>query len=217
MTSLAPENVTVDDITVENVAVETVTVRWTDDAERLILTIPRTRLESHLAVGHPGAAPAREQLETFVMTQVLPAVRSSCTDLLEGSRTRSSRLAPVLSHLQTHADEPLTPEDLARVGCMSVRTLHATFQQELGMSPMAYLRRVRLDHVHAELLRSPPASTRISDVAVRWGFFHPSRFARQYHERFGELPSQTARRSTAATARLADSRGQAADESEGLA
>lgn len=178
----------------ETIAAETVTVRWTDDAERLILTIPRTRLESHLAARHPGTSPDGAQLETFVMTQVLPAVRSSCSDLLDGSRARSSRLQPVLSHLQTHADQPLTPEDLARVGCMSVRTLHATFQQELGMSPMAYLRRVRLDHVRAELLRAPRASTRISDVAMRWGFFHPSRFARQYHERFGELPSQTARR-----------------------
>ena len=35
------------------------TVRWTPDAEQLILKIPRTRLESHLAdlVGHPVAGP----------------------------------------------------------------------------------------------------------------------------------------------------------------
>ena len=35
------------------------TVRWTPDAEQLILKIPRTRLESHLAdlVGHPIAGP----------------------------------------------------------------------------------------------------------------------------------------------------------------
>jgi len=31
---------------------------------------------------------------------------------------------------------------------------------------------------------------------MRWGFFHPSRFARQYQERFGELPSDTVRRDT---------------------
>jgi transcriptional regulator GlxA family with amidase domain len=28
---------------------------------------------------------------------------------------------------------------------------------------------------------------------MRWGFFHQSRFAQQYRERFGELPSQTLR------------------------
>ena len=212
------------------------TVRWTDDAEQLILKIPRTRLESHLAdlVGHPVTGPvdfdfgfstgtprgrsllasveflareldrdggiteaplAREQLEAFVMTQVLLAVPHPYTDLLEGyvNRSRPSRLQAVLAHMETHADQPITPGELARVGCMSVRALHATFQHELGVSPMAHLRRIRLDHVHADLLRGAEPQ-RIGDVAVRWGFFHPSRFARQYQERFGELPSDTARR-----------------------
>lgn len=215
------------------------TVRWTEDAEQLILKIPRTRLESHLAdlVDRPVTTPidfefgfstesprgssllasveflareldrdggitempvAREQLEAFVMTQVLLAVRNSHTDLLEGyaNRMRPSRLQPVLAYMETHADQPLTPGELARIGCMSVRALHATFQHELGVSPMAHLRRIRLDHVHAELLRSTSPEVRISDVATRWGFFHPSRFARQYHKRFGELPSDTARRRT---------------------
>ena len=139
---------------------------------------------------------AREQLEAFVMTQVLLAVRNSYTDLLTGfvARTRPSRLQPVLSYMESHADQPLTPGELARVGCMSVRALHASFRDELGVSPMAHLRRIRLDHVHADLLRGTGSPDRISDVATRWGFFHPSRFARQYHERFGELPSETARR-----------------------
>ena len=209
-------------------------VRWTADAEQLILKIPRTRLEAHLSdlLGRPVTKPvdfdfgvdlttprgrsllesvrflaceldrpggiadaplAREQLESFVMTALLLAVRNSYTDLLGGpvDRVRTSRLQPVLEHMRAHADEPLTPGDLARTGCMSVRALHAAFRQELGVSPMAHLRRIRLDHVHAELLRGLPPDALIGDVAMRWGFFHPSRFARQYRERFGELPSET--------------------------
>jgi transcriptional regulator GlxA family with amidase domain len=125
-------------------------------------------------------------------------VRSSYTDLLTGyvARARPSRLQPVLAYMETNADQPLTPGELARVGCMSIRALHASFQHELGMSPMAHLRRIRLDHVHAELLRCTGSAVRISDIAMRWGFFHPSRFARQYQERFGELPSDTAHRPT---------------------
>ena len=217
------------------------TVRWTDDAEQLILKIPRTRLESHLAdlIGSPVTRPvdftfgfstasprgqsllasveflareldrdggiaemplAREQLEAFVMTQVLLAVPNSYTDRLTGDVTRRapSRLQPVLAHMDAHADQPLTPGELARVGCMSVRALHASFQHELGVSPMAHLRRIRLDHVRADLLRCADPHMRISDVAMRWGFFHPSRFATQYRARFGELPSDTAGRSRGA-------------------
>ena len=212
-------------------------VRWSPDAEQLILKIPRSRLETHLAdlIGRPVPGPvdfdfgldlttprgasllasvrflareldrpggiadaplAREQLEEFVMTQLLLAVRNSYTDLLGGpvDRVRASRLRPVLEHMQAHAHEPLTPGELARVGCMSVRALHAAFRDELGVSPMAHLRRIRLDHVHAELLRGLAPGVRIGDVATRWGFFHPSRFARQYQERFGELPSETVAR-----------------------
>ena len=95
--------------------------------------------------------------------------------------------------MEANADEPLTPQELARVGCMSVRTLHASFQQVFGESPMAHLRTLRLDHVRAELVRSDPALVRVTDVAMRWGFFHQSRFAQQYRERFGELPSATLR------------------------
>jgi transcriptional regulator GlxA family with amidase domain len=120
------------------------------------------------------------------------------TDTLDRTEPRREyapgpRLAPVVAFLEAHADEPLTPHQLARVGCMSVRALHAAFQQVLGETPMSYLRRVRLDRAHAELLRGDPARVRVTDVAVRWGFCSQSRFAQQYRDRFGELPSRTLR------------------------
>lgn len=212
------------------------TVRWSPDAEQLILKIPRISLERHLAehlnrpvhevvdfdfgidlttatgctllssveffareLDRPGGLAdmpiAREQLEAFVMTQLLHAGRHQFSDALAApdDPVRRGRLGPVIEYMEQHADEPLSPPELARIGCMSVRTLHATFQQELGESPMAYLRRIRLDHVRAELLRCDPALTRVTEIALRWGFFHQSRFAQQYKERFGELPRETLR------------------------
>ncbi|MGD9985566.1 AraC family transcriptional regulator [Pseudonocardia sp.] len=138
---------------------------------------------------------AREQLEAFVMSQLLHAGRHQYSDALAApdDPVRRGRLAPVLTYMEQHADEPLTPQELARIGCMSVRTLHATFAQELNESPMSYLRRIRLDHVRAELMRSDPGVTGVNEIALRWGFYHHSRFAQQYKERFGELPRETLR------------------------
>ena len=82
-------------------------------------------------------------------------------------------------------------ETSGRVACVSVRSLHAGFQEQLGESPMAYVRRIRLGKVRADLLHADPRSTRVTDVAMRWGFFHQSRFAQQYREQFQELPSAT--------------------------
>jgi AraC family ethanolamine operon transcriptional activator len=35
------------------------------------------------------------------------------------------------------------------------------------------------------------ASSRIADVANRWGFWHMGQFAADYRRQFGELPSET--------------------------
>lgn len=138
---------------------------------------------------------AREQYLAFVMTQLLHAGRHPYSDelLVPADPLRRSRLRPVIEYMEAHAADPLTPHDLARVGCMSVRTLHATFQQTVGESPMNHLRRIRLDRARADLQRSDPQSARVTEIALRWGFLHQSRFAQQYRERFGERPSETLR------------------------
>jgi AraC family ethanolamine operon transcriptional activator len=43
-------------------------------------------------------------------------------------------------------------------------------------------------------LISPPSSETVTEVAFRWGFWHLSRFAREYRSMFGESPSETLRR-----------------------
>lgn len=139
---------------------------------------------------------AREQLEAYVLTSLLHAGRHQFSDALAGNDDvrRLGRLAPVVQYIEANAASELTPELLARVGCVSVRTLHAAFQEQLGRSPMAYVREIRLSRVRAELLRSDPQKARVTDVAMRWGFLHPSRFAQQYRDRFSELPSVTLHR-----------------------
>lgn len=139
---------------------------------------------------------AREQLESYVLSSLLHAGRHQFSDALagDGDVRRLGRLAPVVQYIEEHADGELTPEILARVGCVSVRTLHAAFQDQLGQPPMAYVRQVRLDRVRAELLRGDPQQVRVTDVAMRWGFLHLSRFAQHYRDQFGELPSVTLHR-----------------------
>jgi transcriptional regulator GlxA family with amidase domain len=94
-----------------------------------------------------------------------------------------------------HAEpwQPFTVVDLARVAGVSVRVLQESFRQHVGMSPLAYLRRLRLDGAHTELSRADPWDLSVTDVAYRWGFTHLGRFAGAYRSRYGESPSQTLR------------------------
>jgi AraC-like DNA-binding protein len=94
-----------------------------------------------------------------------------------------------------HAEpwRPFTATDLAAIAGVGVRVLQESFRQHVGMSPLTYLRRIRLDGVHAELSRGDPWQVSVSEVAYRWGFTHLGRFAGAYRARYGEAPSRTLR------------------------
>lgn len=100
-----------------------------------------------------------------------------------------------LEHAHANLAAPLTVASLAAAVGVSVRTLQAGFARELGRSPSAYVRDLRLDRVRAELSAADPtAGVHVTDVALRWGFSHLGRFSRSYQRRFGELPSATLHR-----------------------
>lgn len=88
-------------------------------------------------------------------------------------------------------DEALSLEDLAQRLDVSVRWLHQSFRQQLGLPPRQYVQQLRLSRVRSELRAS--GSKTVSDVAMKWGFWHLGRFARSYRAAFGELPSETLR------------------------
>lgn len=81
------------------------------------------------------------------------------------------------------------PEVCNAIG-VSRRTLQYCFQDVLNLSPIAFLRMVRLNGVR-RMLRS---CSSVSEAATYWGFWHLGHFSRDYKQLFGELPSDTHRR-----------------------
>jgi AraC family ethanolamine operon transcriptional activator len=78
---------------------------------------------------------------------------------------------------------------------VSERSLQVTFREELHTTPSASFKRLRLEAVRDALLRLDPEGTTVTEVAVDvGGFFNLGRMAREYHEMFGEHPSDTLRR-----------------------
>jgi transcriptional regulator GlxA family with amidase domain len=62
------------------------------------------------------------------------------------------------------------------------------------MSPLEFVRRRRLEQAHSMLASGSPGTT-VTAAALRAGFSHMGRFARDYHAQFGEKPSETLARS----------------------
>lgn len=90
---------------------------------------------------------------------------------------------------------PLRVSSLAARTHVSARALQQGFQRYMGVSPMNYLRQVRLRRAHQDLLESDPSSKTVESIALRWGFTNAGRFAAVHAARYGENPAQTLRRS----------------------
>jgi AraC family ethanolamine operon transcriptional activator len=73
---------------------------------------------------------------------------------------------------------------------VSRRTLQNAFQRILGVSPLAYLRAIRLGAVRQAL----KTASSVTEAATDMGFWHFGHFAKDYQAMFGELPSQTHKR-----------------------
>ena len=96
--------------------------------------------------------------------------------------------------LQDRAEEPQTVLDLCVALRCSRRTLQTSFQRVANVTPIEYLRSVRLNGVRRLLRSTSQDELMVGDAAAQWGFTHPSYFAREYRDLFGELPSQTPRK-----------------------
>ena len=89
-----------------------------------------------------------------------------------------------------HINEPLAVQRLAQHCGVSQRTLEKTFTDFRGLTPVAHMRNMRLDHAHRTLDES---EITVGQVAARFGFRSPTTFALEYRKRFGLPPSRRKR------------------------
>jgi AraC-like DNA-binding protein len=148
--------------------------------------------------GKAGPPPVlAAELEHGILTSLLLGQRHNYTDAIFSARALPAPrvVRRVVELIDSAPETAFTVADLAECAGVSERSLHAAFRRQLGTSPMAYVRRRRLEQAHDELLRLDQASgVKVTDVALRYGFAHTGRFAAAYRARFGEPPSATLRR-----------------------
>jgi AraC-like DNA-binding protein len=84
--------------------------------------------------------------------------------------------------------------DLCAAMNVPERTLRTCCMESLNMGPMQFLHRRRLQLARRDLRKADPAVTRVTDIAMRYGFWEFGRFSVAYRHLFGEPPSTTLRR-----------------------
>lgn len=134
-------------------------------------------------------------VEDTLKRLLLAAVPHNHSDLYNGSVSSPAPyyVRRVEEYVRAHAQEPISLADLIEVSGVSARSLHAGFRRFRDATPMGYLKNHRLSLARTALRNGVGNGVSVTDVALNCGFTHLSKFARDYHERYGERPSSTLR------------------------
>jgi transcriptional regulator GlxA family with amidase domain len=112
-------------------------------------------------------------------------------------------VARVEDTVRVHIGDPMRISDLCRTVAVSQRALRNAFHAIHGTTPYRYLRALRMREARKALLQPDTGGATVTRVAMQFGFFELGRFAVEYRLTFGESPSVTLRRSSAARRDLA--------------
>ncbi len=112
-------------------------------------------------------------------------------DVLSGPQMEedetTARMRMMLSYLEEHFTEELTPADLAEAAHISERECFRCFERVLGAPPTVCILRRRIACA-AKLLRETDLP--VTEIGMQAGFHSPSYFGRRFRERMGCTPSE---------------------------
>ena len=126
-------------------------------------------------------------------SEVLSAL-AACTHwglVPEGDRSLRQEVMRGAAAYAESRCERITVPHLAEAVGVSQRTLEYAFREGLGITPLQYMRRCRLNGALRDLRAATPGSQTVTGVAMKWGFRDLGRFAGTYRRLFGVYPSET--------------------------
>ena len=131
----------------------------------------------------------QEELALYEILLTVPHDHSAALNQVQPAPgSQAVRRAREFLHAQVvpGASADVSLRQVAQHAGVGVRALGAAFLRETGVSPMRYLRLLRLDQARLDLVSG---ACSVTEAATRWGFWNLGDFARHYRQRHGQLPS----------------------------
>ncbi|MCV7422093.1 helix-turn-helix transcriptional regulator [Mycobacterium yunnanensis] len=142
---------------------------------------------------HPLIVSATQNHVAATMLTAFPNDAERETTIEDRHDSTPVLLRRAIAFLEDNAYRDIALTDVAESVFVTPRALQYMFRKHRDQTPMEYLRRVRLHHVHLELIAADRAHTTVAAIARAWGFAHMGRFAVYYRTEYGESPHQTLR------------------------
>ncbi len=125
-----------------------------------------------------------------IVYRVLRSGKGDALRVLAAGDTRFAQIGRVLDHLHRNYANPIDVASLARLARMSPSVFYREFRAVTTMSPLQYLKSVRLGK--ASLLMILQGHT-ASAAAFAVGYESASQFSREYKRQYGVSPGQDTR------------------------
>jgi AraC-like DNA-binding protein len=139
---------------------------------------------------------AAAEVERMMIMNFLMCHRHNYTHLLlrQPLPAAPSAVRAVEEFIEANWDKPIDPHVISAIAKVSARSLFRQFKKDRGYSPTDFAKRIRL-HRAREMLEQSGEDASVTQIALKCGFQNSGHFARDFRLKFGELPSETLRRS----------------------
>lgn len=125
-----------------------------------------------------GRARLRELYYTILKGQAGPVARQ-----VFGA---GNAIARSIAHVSKNLDAPVSIDDLAARAGMSRAAFHRKFKQATTMSPIQFVKSMRLNNAAMKIAQGMS----VSEAAMDVGYVSPSQFSREFKRAYGHAPRQ---------------------------
>lgn len=166
-----------------------------------VFPIPgRILSEVRLYLRELGQGPVKSLLQSTyeILRLLVPCWLGVNTDGIARGRLIRGRDVAVrkgLELIESRNFDHITMDELVHECSVSERTLQYAFRERFGVSPKKFIKSIRLAKVRSALSSADADADTVGNIASQLGFWHFGRFASEYRTAFGELPSETLRKS----------------------
>jgi AraC-like DNA-binding protein len=144
-------------------------------------------LATPLVLGHAARLLAAVTLSAFPNTATVNATPHDAND------ARPALLRRAIAYMESNATNDIAIADIAEATHLTPRAVQYMFRRHLDITPIQYLRRMRLSYAHQDLVAGDRMRDTVTTIAARWGFMHTGRFAVLYRQAYGQSPHNTLR------------------------
>jgi transcriptional regulator GlxA family with amidase domain len=139
----------------------------------------------YLVGRHCGAHRAQQAMRHMMLQGMRPGRSPQPHFHADLSGVHDVRVRRAAHFIEQRLNDPPTLDSLARYVGISARQLERAFRAELGLSPMAFYRQLRLEYARSLLLGRRAS---ITQIALDCGFADGAHFSREFGARFGVTP-----------------------------